>query len=218
MRRSMKLFGPLALLAAVVVSLGCGGGGSEAPVINPEGITAAVQATVNANGTVTTGAVQTLVPLNATGVLAQVAITVPANTVITAKNLDGSVKPLTAPPSFTFSVPADSTATTAGIYGLTPPPGSQIASVAGALWVDITGAPLASFSNPVTVTIPVPGKTVGTVLPVIQIKENSTTEITLGNFTVQRVGLLDITVSDFCEFQAGRVLVTGSTGGTGGTL
>ena len=104
---------------------GCGGGDDEAPVVTNPSATTSFAATVNPNGSATTGANTTTVATapGTPGYLATVSASLPPNTTITAKNADGSTKALTATPSITFTAPADSTATFSGTNGVPVPTG-----------------------------------------------------------------------------------------------
>jgi hypothetical protein len=48
--------------------------------------------------------------------------------------------------------------------------------------------------------MPVPGKTVGSVIQVYSVKEGTTTYTLLGGFTVTTAGFVSFPVSNFCEF------------------
>jgi hypothetical protein len=218
MNRLSKMVSVAALLGALIMAGGCGGGGDEAPVVTNPSATSPIAATVNPNGTATTGSTTTNVapPPGTPGYLAGVSASFPPSTVITAKNSDGTTKALTAPPTMTFTVPADSTPTHSGIIGLPVPSGSRLVSTSGAANVAITGAASATFNPPITITMPVPGKAVGSAIQVYIIKEGTTTYTLLGSFTVTTAGFVSFSVSDFCFLEGDPDLepVTGSGGGT----
>ena len=213
MRKLLKMFGVVALFGAFLMAGGCGGG-DNAPGVTDPSVTSPVAATVNPNGTATTGASITNVttPAGTTGYLANVSVSLPPNTVITAKNADGTTKVLTAPPTMTFAAPADSTPTFSGVHGVPVPAGfTSLASTSGAVNVAITGAASATFSPAITITLPVPGKAVGSVIRVYSVKDGTTTYTLLGDFPVTTAGLVSFLVSDFCEFVGDPVFRT-STG------
>lgn len=178
-----------------MMASGCGGG-DDAPVVTNPSATASFAATVNSDGTATTGATSTVVatPPGTPGYLENVRVTLPSNTVITAKNADGTPKALTAPLSFTFTAPADSSATGSGTNGVPPPTGfTTLASTSGAVDVQLTGAASATFSNPITITLPVPGKAVGELIKVYTV--TGTTYTLLGIISVRPTGFVNFDVS-----------------------
>jgi hypothetical protein len=213
MSKLLKMVGVAALFGALMMAGGCGGGGGgEAPVVTNPSATVSVPATVNTDGTATTGANTTTVtaPSGTTGYLADVSATLPPSTVITAKNPDGTTKALTAPPTLTFTVPADSSSTQSGTNGVPPPPGYTLYATAGAVNIQVTGAASATFNPPITVTMPVPGRAVGAVVTVHAVKDGSAAYVLLGNFTVTTPGFLTFPVSDLC-WQIGRAPTVEST-------
>ena len=165
---------------------GCGGGGDGAPVM--PSATTSFAATVNPDGSATTGANATTVATapGTPGYLAGVSVTLPPNTTITAKNADGSTKVLTATPSFTFTAPADSTATFSGTIGV--PKSSQMGDVevaftSGAVDVQLTGAAAVSFDPAITITMPISGKAVGAVISVYTVMDTTYKPIRTGPVT-----------------------------------
>jgi hypothetical protein len=189
MSKVLKTGGLVALLGIVIMA-GCGGGGDDAPVVTNPSATSSFTATINANGTATTGATATTAatPPGTPGYLAGVSVTLPANTLITASNA------LTAPLSFTFISPSDSTATFSGIKGVPVPTGfTALTSTSGAVDVRLTGAASATFNPAITITMPVPGKAVGAVIKVYTV--SGTTYTLLGNFTVTTAGFVSFPVS-----------------------
>jgi hypothetical protein len=214
MSKLLKMFGIVVLLSALMMLGGCG----DVPATTDPSVTSPVAATVNPNGTATTGADTTIVntPHGTPGYLATVSVTLPPRTIITAQNADGTTKVLTAPPSFTFTAPADSTATFSGVHGVPVPAGfTALASDSGTINVAITHAVSATFSPAITITMPVPGKVVGSVIQVYSVKEGATTYTLLGSVIVTTAGLVSFPVSNFCDFVGDPVLlVTGSGGGT----
>lgn len=219
MSKLLKMVGAAALFGALLMASGCGGGGGgdEAPVVTNPSATAPVAATVNPNGTATTGANTTTVatPPGTTGYLAEVSATLPPSTVITAKNADGTTKVMTAPPTMTFTVPADSSPTQSGTNGVPAPPGYTLYNTSGAVNVQVTGAASATFNPPITVTMPVPGRAAGAVVTVHAVKEGSTAYVLLGNFTVTTPGFVSFPVSDLC-WHVGRAPTVESTSPTDG--
>lgn len=196
MNRSLKILRLAALLGALTMTGGCGGG-EDAPVVTNPSTANSFAATVNPDGTATTDAsLSTVVaaPPGTPGYLATVRVTLPPNTVITAKNADGTPKALTAPLSFTFTAPADSSATGSGTNGVPVPTGfTTLASTSGAVDVQLTGAASATFNPPITITMPVPGKAVGEMVKVFTAKG---TEYTLiGIFSVRPIGFVNFDVS-----------------------
>ncbi len=200
MSKLLRMVGVVTLFGALMMAGGCGGGGDEAPVVTNPSATSSVAATVNPNGTATTGANQTTVttPPGTTGYLADVKVDLPPSTVITAKNADGTTKPLTAPPTLTFTVPADSTPSHSGTNGVPAQPGFTVVTTSGAVNVQLTGAASATFNQPITITMPVPGKAVGAVVTVHAVKDGTTAYVLLGNFTVTTAGFVSFPVSDLC--------------------
>jgi hypothetical protein len=138
------------------------------------------------------------------------------STTITATNADGTTKVLTAAPSFTFTAPADSTATFSGVHDFPfPSDSTRLVSTSGAIKVEITGAAHATFSPPITITMPVPGKAVGSVIKVFQ--SDGTTFTLLGSFTVATAEFVSFPVAHMADgpyFEGDPVV--GSTTGSGG--
>ncbi len=201
MSKLVKMVGVAALFGALMMAGGCGGGGGdEAPVVTNPSANATIAATVNPNGTATTGSSTTNVapPPGTPGYLAAVSATFPPSTVITAKNSDGTTKAMTAPPTMTFTAPADSSPTQSGTHGVPPQPGYTLVTTSGAVNVQLTGAASATFNPPINVTMPVPGKAVGSVITVHAVKEGTTAYVLLGNFTVTTAGFVSFPVSDLC--------------------
>jgi hypothetical protein len=195
MRKSGKMF-CLSVLVGFLILLGGCGGGDDAPIVTGPSATVAVVATINANGTATTGASATTVatPPGTPGYLAAVSATLPANTVITARNADGTQRALTAPISLTFTASSDSSATFAGIVDVPAPSGFlSLISTSGAIDVQLTGAASATFNPAITITMPVPGKAIGAVVDVYTV--TGTTYVYLGSFTVTTAGLVSFPVS-----------------------
>ena len=194
MKETVKMFGLAALLGALLTAGGCGDDGSPgAP--NPSA-NAPIVATINPDGTARTGASSSTAaaPPGTPGYLAGVSATLPPNTVITAKNADGTVKALSAPLSFTFTAPVDSSATFSGIGGVPAPTGlTTLTSTSGAVDVQLTGAASATFNPAITITMPVPGKAVGTVIDVYTVTGETYTF--LGSFTVTSAGFVSFPVS-----------------------
>jgi hypothetical protein len=196
MSKLLKMLSLTALLGAVMMAGGCGGGDDETPVVTNPSATNSFAATVNPDGTATTGAIYTVVaaPTGTPGYLETVRVTLPPNTVITAKNADGTQKALTTPLSFTFTAPADSSVTGSGTNGVPAPTGfTTLASTSGAVDVQITGAASATFSNPITITMPVPGKAVGEMIKVYTV--TGTTYTLLDIISVRPTGFVNFDVS-----------------------
>jgi hypothetical protein len=223
MSKLLKIFGIVALFGALMMAGGCGGG-DEAPVVTNPSATTSFAATPNANGSATTGANTTTVATapGTPGYLATVSASLPPNTTITAKNADGTTDVLTATPSLTFTAPADSTATFSGTNGVPVGTGFvTVASTSGAVDVAITGAASATFNHPITITMPVPGKAVGTVIDIWSV--TGTTYTLLGNFTVT-AGTTGSVVSFPVSSLSWKVChplfttPTGSTGSPGGSI
>ncbi len=195
MGRLSKIVSLVALLGALIMVGSCGGGDDAPVVVNPSAV-APIAATLNPNGTATTGANTTTVatPPGTPGYLGAVTVTLAPSTVITAKNADGSAKAMTAAPSFTFTAPADSTTTFSGVNGVPAPTGfTTLTSTSGAIDLQLTGAAKAAFSPDITITMPVPGKDVGAVIEVYTV--TGTEYELLGSFTVQSKGLVSFPVS-----------------------
>ena len=199
MSKLLKIFSLTALFGALMMAGGCGGGGgggNDAPVVTNPSATTSFAVTPNADGSATTGADTTTVatPPGTPGYLATVKAELPPNTVITARNTDGTIKVLTAATSFTFTAPADSAATFSGIHGVPAPTGfTTLASTSGAVDIQITGSASATFNPSIIITMPVPGKAVGDVVDVYTV--TGTTYSLLGSFTVTSVGLVSFPVS-----------------------
>ncbi len=194
MSKLFRILSLAALLGAVMVAGGCGGG--DAPVVTTPSATTSFAATVNPDGTATTGPNPTVVATapGTSGYLATVSATLPPNTVITARNADGTRMALTAAPSFTFTASSDSSATFAGIVDVPPTSGFlPLTSTSGAVDVQLTGADSATFIPAITITMPVPGKAVGAVIDVYTV--TGTTYSFLGSFTVTSAGLVSFPVS-----------------------
>jgi hypothetical protein len=88
--------------------------------------------------------------------------------------------------------------------------------------VQIVGAASATFSNPITITIPAPGRAVGSLITSVYKNKNDGNGYILlgGPFTVSAAGTIAVSVSDLCWFVGDPVFTTptGSTGGgSGGT-
>lgn len=220
MSKLLKMFGMAAMLGVLMMVGGCGGDDNETPVVTNPSVTSPFAATINPDGTATTGANTTIVaaPPGTTGYLAGVSVTLPPNTVITAKNADGTPKVLNAPISFTFTAPADSSATVSGTNGIPVPTGFvAVNSAAGAIDVQITGAASATFDHPITITIPVPGQIVGTSLPVYSV--TGTTYTLIGNFPVTASSTGSSVISFPVSSLSWKVVnpfFRNATGGTGG--
>jgi hypothetical protein len=226
MRKLLKMVGVTALLGALIMAGGCGGGGGGegTPVVTNPSVAAPVAATVNPDGTATTGTNVTTVaaPPGTSGYLATVSATLPPDTTITAKNADGTTQVLTAAPSLTFTAPADSSTTGSGIDGVPVPTGFvAVASTSGAVDVQLTGAASATFDPPITITMPVSNAQVGTVIDVWSV--TGTTYTFLGNFPVT-AGTTGSVVSFPISSLSWKVChpvfttPTGSTGSPGGSI
>lgn len=196
--KSLRTVGLALMCGSLLIAGSCGGGGGDAPpvVTNPS-VTAPIAATVNPDGTATTaGDIFTVVaaPSGTPGYLATVRVTLSPNTVITAKNADGTTKALTAPPSFTFTAPADASAAAAGTSGVPAPTGfTTLTSASGAVDVQLTGAASATFNPAITVTMPVPGKAVAEMVKVYTVK--GTTYTFLGLVSVRPTGFVSFDVT-----------------------
>ncbi len=183
------------LFGILMVICGCGGGDGTSVGADPS-CTVSFEAAINPDGTATTGANTTSVvsALCNQGYMSGVSATLPPNTVITARNSDGSIKALTAPFSLKFTVPADSTATYSGTHGVPVPAGfAALASTAGAVDVQLTGAASATFNPPITITMPVPGKAVGERVAVFSVTGRTYT--LLDAYTVTTAGFVSFPVS-----------------------
>jgi hypothetical protein len=157
--------------------------------------------------------------------VANVAVTLPPSTVITAQNADGTTKILTSSPTFTFKAPGNATSTSAGTSGVPLPATggfTSVKSTALAINVEITGSERASFSNPITITLPVPGKATGAVITTVYMyKEGGNGyEVVGGPYTVAANGTIAVTISNLCWFVGDPEFETetGSTGSSGGTI
>ena len=194
MSKLLKMLKLAALLGVLMMAGGCGGG-DDAPAMTLSTATS-FAATANPDGTATTGPNPTVVATapGTLGYLATVRVTLPPNTVITARNADGTMMALTAAPSFTFIASSDSSATLAGTIDVPPTSGFlPLASTSGAVDVQLTGADSATFNPAITITMPVPGKAVGAVIDVYTV--TGTTYSFLGSFTVTSAGLVSFPVS-----------------------
>jgi hypothetical protein len=197
MNKLLRMVGVAALFGGLMMAGGCGGGDGEAPVVtNPSATTNTFPVTINADGTATTATATTAAtPPGTPGYLATVSATLPPNTLITARNCDGTPKVLTSPLSFTFTAPADSTATFSGTNGVPVPTGfTTLASTSGAVDVQLTGACSATFNPAIIITMPVPGKAVGSVIKVYTV--TGTTYTLLGSPTVTNAGFVSFQVSN----------------------
>jgi hypothetical protein len=193
MSKLLKLSYLLLMFGVVIVVSGCGG---DARVETNPSATAPIASTLNSDGTATTDANITTIttPAGTPGYLAGVSVTLPPGTTITAKNADGSTKALTEPPSFTFIAPVDSSAAFAGTKGVPVPTGfTSLASVSGAVDVQLTGSASAIFNPPITITMPVPGEAVGSVIAVYTVA--GTTYASLGSYTVTTAGFVSFPVT-----------------------
>ena len=194
MSKLFKIVSLAALLGAMMMAGGCGG--DDAPPVTTPSATTSFAATVNPDGTATTGPNPTVVATapGTSGYLATVSATLSPNTVITARNADGTRMALTAAPSFTFTASSDSSTTFAGIVDVPPTSGFlPLTSTSGAVDVQLTGADSATFIPAITITMPVPGKAVGAVIDVYTV--TGTTYSFLGSFTVTSAGLVSFPVS-----------------------
>ena len=232
MKRLVTILGTACFLGTLLLAGGCGGGGgasSPPPTPAPVSTSAAVSgATLNTNGTATTSTTTTTVvsaPASAPAAVASVAVSLPPSTTITAQDVSGNVVPLTSAPTFTFSAPGNATTASSGTSSVPLPLTggfTAVRSTAVAVNVEITGFKKATFSNPITITLPVPGKAAGTVISQIyQNKDDGNGYSLLGGpFTVSANGTIDITVSNLCWFIGDPEFETetGSTGSSGGSF
>ncbi|MFZ3209531.1 MAG: hypothetical protein WA140_11990 [Geobacteraceae bacterium] len=178
MKSMLRIFSYTALLGSMLMVAGCGDGTPASPTLTK--VTKVTAATVNPDGkTVTTTAdvYAATVPIVTAGtvsnnpaVVAAAAavkhgIMIPQGTVITAKDANGAIIPLSVPFVINVSTPVD------GVSGLPPQMESgvivgKVATVAGAVDVTIPGARSVTFTDstgapaPVTITIPLPLSTV----------------------------------------------------------
>ena len=208
MSKLLKMFGAAVLIGVLMMVGGCGGG-DDAVVVTDPSTTSPIAATVNPNGTATTGATATTVATatGTTGYLATVSATLDPSTVITAKNAAGEIIKLTAAPSITFTAPADSTATSSGVHGIPVPAGVTLASTSGAIRLEVAGAASATFVPPITIKMPVPGKADGSVIKVYQV--DGTTWKLLGNYTATG-GFVSVPMASFTSLVGDPATVSGS--------
>ena len=229
MKRLWNMCGAAGFLGVVLLSGGCGGGGSSGPAtvsaVSPP-ISGATVNTGGANaGTVTTSPTATTTvtaPADAPAAVAAVAVTLPPSTIITAKDASGATIALTAAPSFRFVAPANATTATSGTSGIPLPTTGgykAVKSTAVAIDCTIVGAATATFSNPITLTLPVPGKAPGSVINAVYQNKNDGKGYKLigGPYTVAANGTIAVTVTNLCwlvgdpEFET----ETGSSGTSG---
>ena len=204
------IFGTAAILGALLMVGGCGGGGSSPVATNTTQLTA-TNATLNASGTLTTTAAVTATTADG----ATAAITIPSGTIIT-----GSSNFTSLPVSINVSTPVSGTS---GMPNPLPASNLVLATTAGAVDVNIGGLNSVTFSgHPVTINIPVSDSTKLTHPIVVDMNKNDGT----GWHHLSTPGTLDptekfvtITVTNLCWFGADNLYqtpagVTGS-GGTG---
>jgi hypothetical protein len=232
MKRLCKVCGSVVFLGLILLTGGCGGGsggGSSTPQVVSVTSDAISGVTVNSSGTITTSsstATTVSAPAGATATVAKVAVSLPPATNITAKDATGNVIKLTQAATFTFKAPINATTSTSGTSGIPlPVTGGYtiVKSTSVAIDVQITGAASASFSNPITITLPVPGKAPGSVVTAVYQNKNDGagySKLPGGPYTVSANGTIDITVSGLCWFVGDPEfeLASGSTGSSGSTI
>jgi hypothetical protein len=215
------------MLVAVGLLNGCGGGNDNYIPYTPAPVKATTApisgTTANADGTATTTTPATVVaPTNAPAAVAAVTVTLPADTTITAKDAAGKTVTLTAP-AFTIQAPANATTTSAGTSSVPVPTGYvSLQSTSVAIDVQIAGAASSTFSKPITIVLPVPGKAPGTVInKIYKNKDDGKGNILVGGpYTVSAAGTISVEVSDLCWFVGDPIYVTatGTTGSGGGSF
>ncbi|HEX9079404.1 MAG TPA: hypothetical protein VF795_07435 [Desulfuromonadaceae bacterium] len=228
MKRLWNMCGAVGFLGAVLLAGGCGGGSSSPSTVGA--VTTPISgATVNTSGpnagTVTTSSTaDTIVtaPADAHPAVAAVTVTLPPSTTITAKDASGNTIALTAAPSFKFVAPANATTATSGTSGIPLPTTGgykAVKSTVVAIDCSIVGTATSSFSNPITLNLPVPGKAPGSVVNAVYQNKNDGTGYKLigGPYTVAANGTIAVTVTNLCwlvgdpEFET----ETGSSGTSG---
>jgi len=171
---------------------------------------APVTVTVSSDGSsATTGATAATVaaPATASAALKPITVTLPPATIITAKDAAGKPVTLTTAPTFTFQAPADATDKFSG----TPPSELNIKSASVLIDVQITGSTSSTFSNPITIVLPAPGKAAGsTVEKVYKINGGIRTEVG-GPYTVSSSGTISVTVSGLSLFVGDGIPLTTTT-------
>ena len=208
------------LLVAVGLVSGCGGGHDNYTPATVQAKSTPITVTLGAAGTATTTVAATVAPpADAPEAVAKVAVTVLGATTITTKDAAGNPVTLTTAPTFTFEAPANATPTSAGTYSVPGPAGfARLQSAAVAIDVQITGAASSTFTNPITIVLPVPGKAPGTVVKKVYMNKNDGSTILVGGpFTVS-AGTISVSVTDLLGWFVGDPIyetVTGSTGSTG---
>ncbi|MEI6827669.1 MAG: hypothetical protein WCK54_18915 [Desulfuromonadales bacterium] len=218
MRNRIKWSLVTGMLVAVGLMNGCGGGhDSYTPPPPVKATTAAITTAIpNLNGSATTTVQATVVaPPSAPAAVAKVEVVVPPTTTISAKDATGKVVTLTAP-AFVFQAPANATPTSAGTSSVPVPVGfTSVDSALVAIDVQIAGASSSTFTNPITISLPVPGKPDGYVVNnVYKNKNDGNGNILVGGPYTVSGGVIKVDVLDLCWFVGDPVYKT-STGSTG---
>jgi len=231
MKKFMKLFGVVGIIAALSLCGGCGDEDVAPKTVSAQSTNLTVTPSATTPGKAVVSSTQTLSLSSATTDPAfsnLLQITIPAGTTITATDVSGN--PMTIPPVVTFYLtqPIDTTVDKSGVSGVPVQTGfgyTSVQSTMGAL--QISGPnPMATatFDQDVTVTIPVhpnPGQT--TIDVFFQPIGESGYPLVTHNVpisTINGVSTVSVKVRSLGWIVAGPVFVTasGSTGGTGGGL
>jgi len=207
MKSKVSIFGSAAVLGAMLTAAGCGSD-KAAPVATSSTQVATSQATLNNDGTLTTSTAITAQTAGST-----TAITIPAATTITAKDAAGNPVSFASLPVIYVSTP------TSGVSGMPQPSttGFTIDSTAGAVDVYFGGYASATFSQPVTITIPVDPAKVSSGI-VLMNKKDGNGYVNIGTATITG-NVATITTTSLCWFSVDDDFrsSTGTTGGTGGS-
>jgi hypothetical protein len=199
----VTIFSATAILGALLMVGGCGGGDESSPVATKSSQLNSTNSILNANGTVTTTA-----SVTATTAGGATAMTIPIGTIITGSAVFPSL-----PVNINVSTPVN------GVSGMPNPitAGFIISSTAGAEDITIGGMNTVTFSQPVTISILVdPAKFAsGTVN---MNKNNGNGWINIGTATLTG-NVASFTTSNLCWFGVHNVYgsITGGTGSTGGS-
>lgn len=228
MKRLWNMCGAAGFLGVVLLSGGCGGGGSSGPATVSAVSPPISGATVNNAGTVTTSPTATTTvtaPADAPATVAAVTVSLPPSTTITAKDASGNTIALTTAPSFRFMAPANATTTSSGTSGIPLPVTggfTAVKSTAMAIDCSIVGAATSTFSNPITLNLPVPGKASGSVINSVYQNKNDGQGYKLigGPYTVAANGTIAVTVTNLCWLVGDPEFETesGSSGTSGTTI
>ena len=208
-KKSVTTISTAIVLGSLLMLGGCGGGGSSTPAATTTTKTTAIPAgSVTASGgalTVVSG-----LPVTAT----------PQGSTVNAISIPTGVT-ITPPSGTTYTAATTIDVTTFNTLSAMPAPltaGYRIDATAGAVDVKIGGVNGATFSAPVTITIPL-NVTPATSGEVYVNKGPGKGYVDLGpainHATCNTNGYAQITVNDLCTYTVDPHFTNGSTGGTG---